>query len=392
VVIADMFAESTESFRWNHRFSTLSQWVGAKSLLTSDGAAHRRRRQAVQDGFTRRRVNSWIPSMLEAIDASVDGLLDSLGTTEQVVDMYPVGRSLVLDIILLVLGGPRMLDRAELIDAQMQVVQDFIELPAVKQIPHPWPGGARRGVRRARSTLDMVTDEEMARVRSGNDGHGSSVIESLVFAGVLDDAEIRDQVVTLIGAGYDPPSASLAWILLRAASTPGLWDALGDEADATLGDPGGTTPVDPSVVGSLRLVDRTVRESLRLHPPGAFGAREAADDLVLGGYLIPRRTLIAWSTHLSGRDPGFWPDPLRFDPDRHLNPSPEQAALSRLAWVPFGGGARNCLGLALAHVELNLIVARFAQRLRLQPVRSTVPPPTRRSRPQGGAPLRVSER
>jgi cytochrome P450 len=75
--------------------------------------------------------------MLEAIDASVDGLLDSLGTTEQVVDMYPVGRSLVLDIILLVLGGPRMLDRAELIDAQMQVVQDFIELPAVKQIPHP---------------------------------------------------------------------------------------------------------------------------------------------------------------------------------------------------------------------------------------------------------------
>ena len=78
--------------------------------------------------------------------------------------------------------------------------------------------------------------------------------------------------------------------------------------------------------------------------------------------------MIAWSPHLAGRDPHYWPDPLRFDPDRHLDPTPEQAAHAKAAWVPFGGGARNCIGFALAQMELTLIVARLAQRLHLAPV------------------------
>ena len=115
-------------------------------------------------------------------------------------------------------------------------------------------------------------------------------------------------------------------------------------------------------------------------------------DVTVGGYRIPRHTLIAWSFHLAGRDPAYWPDPLRFDPDRHLDPTPEQAARSKAAWVPFGGGARNCIGFGLAQIELTLIVARVAQRLRLAPVDTAVPQATRRSRPEGGAPLHVTPR
>ncbi len=389
-VISDLFTEPTESFRWNHRFNTLAQWVGEDSLLTSDGADHRRRRRAVQAGFSRRRISGWIPMIRRETDASIDRLVESLDGTRATVDLYPVGRSLVLEIVLQVLGGPRLAQRAPEVDAQLRMLQDFIELPALRQLPLPIPGGPRARVQEARRTLDRIVDDEIARIRINPDGDERNVLESLVTAGELTDAEIRDQVITLIGAGYDPSSASLAWILLRAAATPGLWDRLAEEADAAFGPVEDGTP--PGTSGSLDLADRTVRESLRLHPPGAFGARETVVDVIAGGYRIPRHTLVAWSTHLAGRDPQYWSDPLRFDPDRHLNPTPEQAALARMAWIPYGGGSRNCLGFALAQIELSLILARFAQRLRLEPVGSEVPQPTRRSRPQGGAPLRGTPR
>ena len=69
------------------------------------------------------------------------------------------------------------------------------------------------------------------------------------------------------------------------------------------------------------------------------------------------------SAHLAGRDPAAWVDPLTFDPDRFVDPPPERRALADAAWVPFSRGARNCIGFALAQMELTLIIARLAQRL-----------------------------
>ena len=78
----------------------------------------------------------------------------------------------------------------------------------------------------------------------------------------------------------------------------------------------------------------------------------------------------------------------------HLDPSPEQAALAKAAWVPFGGGARNCIGFALAQIELTLILARLAQRIELEAPDDEIPPAVGMvvNRPAGGAPLRVTGR
>jgi cytochrome P450 len=116
--------------------------------------------------------------------------------------------------------------------------------------------------------------------------------------------------------------------------------------------------------------------------------------MVIGGYRIPKGALILWSAHLAGRDPDAWTDPLRFDPDRFVDPAPEQRALADIAWVPFGRGARNCIGFALAQMELTLIIARLAQRLDLAPTSTSEPRPVGMvvNRPQGGAPMRVTPR
>ena len=71
-----------------------------------------------------------------------------------------------------------------------------------------------------------------------------------------------------------------------------------------------------------------MRETLRLHPAGVVAPREAAVDVTVGGYRIPKGTLILWSAYLAGRDPEAWPDPLRFDPDRFVDAPPEERARS----------------------------------------------------------------
>jgi cytochrome P450 len=264
----------------------------------------------------------------------------------------------------------------------------------VRQLPHPFPFTARARVRADRRGLDRIIDAEIADRRANPTGDPLDVLGVLVAEATLTDAEIRDQVVTLIGAGYDTTSATLAWMLWCSTLTPGLWARLRAEADEVLGPPGGSPPPDEQTLAGLELADRVMRETTRLHPAGVVAPREAAVDVVVGGYRIPRGTLILWSAHLTGRDPRAWTDPLRFDPDRFTDLTADQRSLADIAWVPFGGGARNCIGFALAQMELTLIVARLAQRLDVDPADAAKPPPVGMvvNRPAGGAPMRVTAR
>jgi cytochrome P450 len=122
--------------------------------------------------------------------------------------------------------------------------------------------------------------------------------------------------------------------------------------------------------------------------------REAAVDVALGEHTIRKGTLILWSAYLAGRDAQAWPDPLCFDPQRFVDATAEQRARNDQAWVPFGRGARNCLGFALAQMELTLCIARMSQRLDLLPDARKIPRPVGMvvNRPQGGVPMRVSKR
>nr|MDQ3294057.1 cytochrome P450 [Actinomycetota bacterium] len=352
--LRDLFAHPVGSFRWGHKFNALGFVVGDGSMIVSDGPDHERRRSSVQAAFSRKRLNSWIPTIVERTDAAADRLLASEPTGP--VDLYRVGRALVLDIVVRSLFGERLAARAEEIGALFQRPQDYLESPAVRQLPHPFPYTTRARVRADRRAIDAIIDGEIADHRAHRVDEPGNVLAALVDEGRLTDAEIRDQVATLIGAGYDTTSASFAWIVWRAALQPGLWDRIGAEAEEVLGTPGKAIAIDHSHLARLDLAARTMREALRLHPAGAISPREAAVDVTVGGYRIPKGTLILWSAHLAGRDPSAWPDALAFDPDRFDGLTPQQQAVSDAAWVPFGRGARSCIGFALAQMELTLII------------------------------------
>ena len=401
-LLHEMFAMPAESFRWSHKFNMVGVRfvVGKGSMIVSDGPDHHRRRGSVQSAFTRRRLNTWIPMIVDRADRAIGDLILDVETSaaktgETEIDLSPVIQRLILGVTLHAFFGENLAARADEIGVMYARMQKFIEAAAVKQLPHPFPFSARSRVRSDRHAVDEIIDVEIAKRRAHPTGDPFDILEAIVVDGAISDAEIRDQVKTLIGAGYDTTSAALAWMLWCATLTSGVWSRLRAEADTVFGLPDALTDEpDHSTLARLEYAQRVVRESLRLHPAGLIAARAAGTDVRLGDYTIRKGTLIVWSPHLAGRDPGAWVDPLRFDPDRFADLTPEQKVISDEAWVPFGRGPHMCIGFALAQMELTLILARLAQRLDLTPTSTEVPRPIGMvvNRPIGGAPFRVAAR
>ena len=390
--VRSLFTRPVEDFRWNHKFNALAVVVGSESMITSDGDDWARRRASVQSAFSRRRLNGWIPMILEQADTAIDAL-PAQGTHE--IDLYRVGRAAILEIVVRAFFGETMADKATRFGDLMQRSQDYLELPAWKQLPHPFPIGKRGQVKANRRAFDDLVRHAIVSIRRNPSDDPDDVLEVLVNDDSVSEREILDQVNTLVGAGFDTTAASLAWMLWCCGLAPDVWEALRVEADEVLGTPGHDhDAVDHRTLNRLEVAGRVVHETLRLHPAGVISPREAARDIEVGGHTITKGTLVLWSAHLSGRDPDVWNHPLHFDPDRFLDLTDDQRLAADAAWVPFGGGRRNCIGFALAQMELTLLIARLAQRLDVTPPATGKPGPIGMvvNRPQGGVPFQITRR
>ena len=390
--VRSLFTRPVEDFRWNHKFNALAVVVGSESMIASDGDDWARRRASVQSAFSRRRLNGWIPMILEQADSAIDAL-PAHGTHE--IDLYRVGRAAILEIVVRAFFGESMADKATQFGELMQRSQDYLELPAWKQLPHPFPIGKRGQVKADRRAFDDLVRHAIVSIRRNPSDDPDDVLEVLVNDDSVSEREILDQVNTLVGAGFDTTAASLAWMLWCCGLAPDVWEALRAEADEVLGTPGHDhDAVDHRTLNRLEVAGRVVHETLRLHPAGVISPREAARDIEVGGHTITKGTLVLWSAHLSGRDPDVWNHPLYFDPDRFLDLTDDQRLAADAAWVPFGGGRRNCIGFALAQMELTLLIARLAQRLDVTPPATGKPGPIGMvvNRPQGGVPFQITRR
>ena len=203
----------------------------------------------------------------------------------------------------------------------------------------------------------------------------------------LDDAEIRDEVLTL-GATAATPLRVFAWLWYLLASHPAVEARLHTELDCVLG---GRLPIAedlPRLVYLRQIVD----ETLRLYPPAPTMLRSAIADDVVCGRKIPKRAIVGvfpWVVHRHRR---LWHDPDRFDPGRF---APDQiAARSRYAYLPFAIGPHVCIGASLALVEIIVAVAVLAQRFRfrLVPGRAIEPIAWTNLHPKGGIRMTVEPR
>lgn len=170
------------------------------------------------------------------------------------------------------------------------------------------------------------------------------------------DRQLHDELVTMLFTGSENPKNSLLWALWLIAGEPGVKARLFEEIDAVLGD----RAIVHDDVERLAYTTQVFKEALRLYPPGYAFGRRTTEDIQLGDTRIPRGSEILVSPYLLHRRPAWFPDPERFDPSRF---SPEnEAKLPRTAFMPFGVGARACIGGGFAMLEGPIVLATLLRR------------------------------
>jgi cytochrome P450 len=364
-----VMADRVDSFRWGEALEPLVAVDGPTSIVVSDGDDHRRRRRLVQPAFGIKRIEGYLPIVVDEAGRVIDRWAPGQAT-----DVIGDLRHAVRRIVVRALFGEGLRHRADEIGEHLEVAIAYVNRSPLSRLDKDWPLLPYRRAMRARRAVDEIIYAEIeARRASGTDT--GDVLSALVAAQEdgahpLSDQEVRDQVVTLIAAGYDTTTAGVAWTTHAAFSRPDVRDRARAEVRAIVGD----DPLTVEALGSMPYLSGVVSESLRLWPPGAVGGRYAVEDVPFAGHLIPAGSTVIFSQFVTHRDPAHWPDPLRFDPERWVEGAPSHREPEPYTYIPFGGGYRRCIGFALATMEIKAILAELLRRVDITPLDAELTP------------------
>ncbi len=335
-----------------------------EGLITSDGEIHKRQRRIAAPAFHRQRIQAYASSMVERASvmrdawqagAEVDASAEMMQLALQIVARTLFNSDVTKDV-------QRINDE---VNAIMRLYNFLIALPRAEDLLHlPIPGLMR--FKRARKRLDkvvyrMIEDHRAAGIDSGD-------LLSMLLASRdeeddhsgMTDEQLRDEVLTIFLAGYETVANALTWTWLLLGQNPDAEAKLHAEIDAVLG---GRLPTLEDLP-QLRYTEMVLAESMRLYPPAWAMGRQATCDVEIGPYKLPAGTYLFFSQYIIQRNADFFPDPLKFDPERF---TPEhKAGRPRFAYFPFGGGNRQCIGESFAWMEAILSLVTLAQKWRLR--------------------------
>jgi cytochrome P450 len=376
-------------------------WARTKPLIgeglaTSEGDLWRRQRRIAQPAFSHDRLTGLAATMTACTQALLDRWTAERGQTVPVFDDV---RELALRIVLRCLFGADLGegrdDRVGLLSESFTAAMEVTDRRLVSILPiglvTTLPTRDNRTFRRSLAALDGVVSSLIA-AREARPADQDDLLGALMGAtvdelGVLDRRQLRDEVMTLLLAGFETTANALTWAFVLLDSAPDLAARLRAEVDSVL-DGRVPTADDLSRLVYTRAV---VEEVLRLRPPLWAVPRVANREDVVDGYRIPAGDLVVLLPYVTHRHRDFWEDPETFDPTRFL---PEQRrAVSRWAYFPFGGGKRVCLGQHFALMEAQLVLSMVVSRLDLHRV-DRVPAEDAyvTLRPTGHVPMRVDLR
>jgi cytochrome P450 len=338
-----------------------------EGLITSEGAFHMRQRRIAAPAFHRQRIAAYADVMVERAT-----LRRASWHPGQTVDIGAEMMQLALEVVARTLFNTDVTSDVLEINREVNVIMDLynylISLPLAEAYLYaPLPGLTR--FRRARARLDAVVHRIIAnhrnRERAGDTSDSGDLLSMLMASrdeeggGVMTDAQLRDEIITIFLAGYETVANALTWTWLLLAQNPEAAQRFYEEVDQVLG---GRTPTLEDLP-QLRYTEMVFAESMRIYPPAWAMGRQSTAPLSLGPYRFPAKTYFFFSQYVMQRDPEYFPDPLRFDPERF---TPEaKAARPRFAYFPFGGGGRQCIGESFAWMEGVLILTTIAQKWRL---------------------------
>jgi cytochrome P450 len=349
-----------ENFHWRESsFGDLIPLLG-DGLLTIDEDYHDRARAIMLPAFHREQVEASTAAMVAEAEAAIAAL-----RPDTVVDVYAWMRELAMRIAMRALLGldPDDGGKGHLAAEKFEEALGYFGIDFALRLLRG-PGSPWRQLMAARSVLDGIVYNEIERRRAAPDSGRQDILSLLVGARGehgerFTDTEIRDQVMTLMFAGHDTSTSTVTFALWELAHHPDALERLCEEQDRVLG---GAPPAIDQLEKGMPYLDMVVDEVLRLYPPAWIGPRRAVRDFEWGGYQVPKGAYVNYCSWASHRLPEIFPEPEAFVPERFTRE--RKAALSRGAYVPFGGGKRVCIGKRFGLIEVKLVTTMLLQRLR----------------------------
>ncbi|MBC5799261.1 MAG: cytochrome P450 [Candidatus Eremiobacteraeota bacterium] len=328
------------------------------NLATTDEPLHRERRRLLQPAFARQAIAAYGGVMAHEARRFAaecfDGQLLDIGAAMARLTLNVASRTLF--------GGGVDPDAYAMSQALARAMHAVSRVgPILEAVPPSIAGACRRlsfganvEFRRARTALRASVQRLIERNRGIAETNGGGVL-SIVLAASGDDAAVGDELCALLFAGHETTATALTWAWYLLASHPTVEATLHEELDAVLGER------DPTVddIANLPFTTAVFNETLRLYPSAPVFGRRVLEDCELCGYRISGGSGIIISPFVSQRNARYFPAPECFVPARWQQPTwPD------FAYVPFGGGARRCIGEPFARMEGVMVLATLARRYR----------------------------
>ena len=335
-------------------------------LLTAEGDTWKRTRRTLAPLFSPRAVESFAGTMQECADRSVARLARAPGS---LLDISAEMTRVTFDILAATLFSNDIeADADRFADATTQFFNTVGKLSPLDALGAPdWI--PRIGRLQARPALRFFEEQVKAIIarRHAALAAGAAAPRDLLTLLLeaadpetgqgLTEAEVGANIVTFIGAGHETTANTLSWALFLLAKHPEVCAALEREAEAAHDVPLCEWP------DRLVLARAVIEEAQRLYPPAATLTRAAIEDDIIRGTKIPAGSTVVVSPYVVHRHRTLWSDPDRFRPARFLPGAREK--IDRFAFIPFGAGARICIGARFAMFEAVIVLVTLARSLRL---------------------------
>jgi len=365
-VVNEFLVTKQHSFRKGRALEGAKVFLG-NSLLVSEGKEHARQRKLIQPAFHRGRIAGYAQVMAERSRHWADER-----RAGEEIDLAVEMNRLTLAVVGETLFGSDVDAEAHEIAESLTVIIDNFNRMLLpfwrlwRRVPTP----ANRRLHEAQTRLDSTIYGLISERRKDARDHGDLLSMLLAAEDAdepknhLSDEEIRDQAMTLFLAGHETTANALAWTWHLLSQHEPVRVKLKAEIDAVLGP-----DRLPALEDTARLPYTTAvfSEAMRLFPPVWVVGRRALEDVTLGGYEIPARTIVLASQYLIHRDERHWPRATEFLPERWLDEEAEKSR-PKFAYFPFGGGARICIGEGFAWTEGVVMLAVMARRWRFEAV------------------------
>ncbi len=358
-------------------------------IFLNDGDSWKRQRKLVQPAFHTKRIGAYADAMVEYTQRMMNNWRD--GETLEINETMSALTMKIISKTLFDADLPHDVDEiSDAITAILQVVG--VRLQSIAFAPDWMPTASNRKLKQGVQALDRIIQRFIDDRRASSEDKGDLL--SMLLAAQdedgtgMNDKQVRDEAMTLFGAGHETTAVALTWALYLLSQHPAAEAKLREEVDSVLGGRAATLADLPNMPYSEMLV----KESMRLYPPAWGTSRDVTDDIEIGGYPVKKGSPVVMSFHAMHRDPRYWDEPERFNPER-FTPENEKR-IPKYVYLPFGAGPRVCIGNMFAMMEARLILATIAQKftLSLVPGQQVVPDPIFTLRPKYGMKMALHQR